>query len=287
MAVETVKGIDMRIELDKNINDWIEGSLNSLKEPFLRNVKRCDKPLVAVFEVGHVSFPVKEENLRWAKSNLILADKICKWFIRTYKRDVRLIPTVLLNNITEIDPKEFEDIVDALFEGNRYVTRDSTAFISERNMKNRAYKMIKEYDEKLDEFCENNGKMFLSTNDECMLPFGLVDETGRKIPRCGLIIASYMERIFKLSKERLHTYEKPPVLFVSFSEHDYEYERVKLGVDLYSSLNEVDHLTALVMYWSYKNGSFILSEKRFKDDRPKWSKTELSGFWNKDLKIAI
>jgi len=277
----------MHIEIEKDLNDWIEGSLNSLKEHLSKSVKDCKKPLVAVFEVGHVSFPVKEENLRWAKSNLILADKICKWFIRTYKRDVRLIPTVLLNNITEIDESEFEEIIKALFDGNKYVTKDSTSFISERNMKNRAYKLIKEYDDKLDEFCENNGKMFLSTNDECMLPFGLVDETGRKIPRCGLIIASYMERIFKLSRERLHTYEKPPVLFVSFSEHDYEYERVKLGVDLYSSLNEIDHMTAIVMYWSYKNRSFLFSRKSFREDKPKWNKIELADFANKDLKIAI
>ncbi len=277
----------MDISVGKDVKEWIDNSFISLKEHLTRSVKNCDKPLVAVFEIGHVSFPIKKENLEWAKSNLILADKICKWFIQTYKRDVRLIPTILLNNITEIDEQEFENIINALFGNNKYVTKESTVFISERNMKNRAYKMIKEYDDKLDEFCETNGKMFLSTNDECMLPFGLVDDTGRKIPRCGLIIASYMERIFKLSRQRLHTYEKPPILFISFSEHDYEYERVKLGVDLYCSLNEIDHLTALVMYWSYKNRSFLFSGKRFKDSKPKWSKIELVEFMNKDLKIAI
>jgi len=270
---------------NEGLNDWVESSFLGIKEEISLNIKKSIKPLVIVFEIGHVSFPIKEENLLWAKTNLQLADMICKWLIQLYKKDVRIIPTILINNITDVEESELDEIMDSLFENNRYVNKKSVSFVSERNMKNRAYKMIKENNDKLDEFCENNGKMFLSTNDECMLPFGLVDETGKKIPRCGLIIASYMEKIFKLSKERLHTYKNPNILFVSFSEHDYEYERVKLGTDLYCSLNEVKNFTAMVAYWSCKKHEFLLSTKNY-DKESVWGKKEIDQV-NEEFRIAI
>jgi len=247
----------------------IERSLSFIKEDFKRAIKSSKKPLVIVFEIGHVSFPIKESNLNWAKMNMKFADEIVKWLIQTYKKDIRIIPTILINNMTDKERENFEKTIDSLFEETKYITKNKTHFISERNMKNRAYKMIKENDEKLEEFCEDNGKLFLNTQDECMLPFGLVED-GKKIPRCGLIIASYMEKIFKLSKERLHTYDDPCILLVSFSEHDYEYERVKLGVELYSTLYEVKNLKAIVSYWNEDN--FWIAYKDFTKKSPGWLK---------------
>ncbi len=253
----------------ENEKELIERSLEFLKADLIEAVENSKKPVVAVFEVGHVSFPVKESNLRWAKLNVKFADRVCKWLIQTYGRSVRIIPTVLINNMTDEEREEFDRTIESLFEDTKYITKECTSFISERNMKNRAYKIIKENDKKLDQFCEENGKMFLSTQDECMLPFGLV-ENGKKIPRCGLIIASYMEKIFKLSRERLHTYEDPCVLLISFSEHDYEYERVKLGVELYSKLYDITNLKAIVSYW--KDPDFWIAYKDFAKEGFKWRK---------------
>ena len=271
---------------DEGIKKWIELSFFGMKDEISANIKKSATPLVIVFEIGHVSFPIKKENLEWAKANLQLADMICKWLIQNYKKRVRIIPTILINNITDVEQSKLDKIMDSLFEDNKYVNRKSISFVSERNMKNRAYKMIKENNDKLDEFCENNGKMFLSTNDECMLPFGLVDETGKKIPRCGLIIASYMEKIFKLSKERLHTYTNPDILFISFSEHDYEYERVKLGTELYCSLNDIKNFKAMVAYWSYKKESFLLSVKNYEQKNSIWSKEKIE-YISEEFRIAI
>ncbi len=249
--------------------ELIEKSLIFIKEDFIRAIKDSKKPLAIVFEIGHVSFPIKSENLEWAKANMRFADAISKWLIKTYGKDIRIIPTILINNMTDKERDSFEDVINSLFENLKYITKEKTYFISERNMKNRAYKLIKENDSKLDEFCEENGKMFLSTQDECMLPFGFVED-GRKIPRCGLIIASYMEKVFKLSKERLHSYEDPCVLLVSFSQHDYEYERVKLGVELYSKLYDIKNIKAIVSYWTKKD--FWIAYKDFKMKSPGWLK---------------
>ena len=57
--------------------------------------------------------------------------------------------------------------------------------------------------------------------------------------------------VAKLANDRLHQKSDANVLFISFSEQFHEYQRVRLGVDIYSKTHKNATIHPIVVHWSY------------------------------------
>ena len=250
-------------------NNWKNKSLDKIIDLIQHMIKNCNKPLAIVLEIGHFSLSDLERTYPWAKSNINFANELSKWIINKYNKDVKIVPTLLINNLDE--NRDTSKLLEVLFKDNKYINKKSTKIISERNLKNRAYKMIKKDSTITDNIEHRDGKAFLcgEVYQNNSLPVGFIGEDGQIIPRCGLILTSYLDKVVEFAKQRLHTLKNPNIVFVSFSQHTHEYERVKLGVDTFSEANSNLKLSAIISNWSYEDDKFLVSYRR--DDEIKWN----------------
>jgi len=208
--------------------------------------------MVIVMEIAHFTLPLEEENMVWAKRNMSFANELCGAIIKKHQHKFKIIPTLLLNNLDDDNTQASESFIDSLVEGQKYIRRESIRLISERNLKNRAFKALKKNQNLVDSFIKIDGKAYLKDDDyKHDLAAGFVNDEGKIIPRCGLILTSFLDMVAKLANDRLHQKSDAHVLFVSFSEQFHEYQRVRLGVDIYSRTNKTATIHPIVMHWSY------------------------------------
>ncbi len=238
-----------------------------LLDPLLAHLEAMIEPLsspvVIALEICHFSLPITPENRAWAEENMAFAERLAGALIKRYGRSVRLIPVILINNL-DIDQNEVaEHFIARLSATNRYITSASIKRISERNLKNRAYKMLKHHDELADAFVRKEGKAYLK-NAECVhdMAVGFVTDEGEIIPRCGLILTSFFDRVSTLARQRLHTLPRDPdVVLISFSQHHHEYKRVKLGIDIYTQTHSTPPLHPAILHWDPSHGHLLLSSR--------------------------
>ena len=235
----------------KEISKFIDDKLNSY-----------DTPTVVILEIGHFSLPLEEKNLNWAFNNVSFANHICGNIIKKHKFKYKIIPTLLVNNFDERDSETSEKTINDMVNGKKYINKKSLKIISERNLKNRAFKALKNDSSLTEQFIQIDGKAYLKDDDyQHDLAAGFVNDDGDIIPRCGLILTSYLDVVSKLACERLHQNDKINVLFISFSEQFHEYKRVMLGVDIYGKTLDCLNIDPMIFHWDYEKDRAYLSYK--------------------------
>jgi len=209
--------------------------------------------MVIVLELAHFSLPIEEENKVWAKRNMTFANELCREIIQEYQRKFKIIPTILLNNLNEDAIQTAQEFIEEMVIGQKYIRSESIRLVSERNLKNRAFKALKKNKKLANSFISIDGKAFLKDDDyKHDLAAGFVNDDGKIIPRCGLILTSFLDMVAKFANDRLHQKTNANVLFISFSEQFHEYQRVRLGVDIYSQTHDNATIHPIVLHWSYE-----------------------------------
>ncbi|CAA6817496.1 MAG: Unknown protein [uncultured Sulfurovum sp.] len=230
--------------------------------------------MVIVLELAHFSLPLEEKNKEWAKRNMTFANELCKEIIQKYQHKFKIIPTILLNNLDEDTMESAEAFIDEMVEGQKYIRSESIRLVSERNLKNRAFKALKNNEKLADSFINIEGKAFLKDDEyQHDLAAGFVNEQGKIIPRCGLILTSFLDMVAKFANDRLHQKSNADVLFISFSEQFHEYQRVRLGVDIYSKTHKKATIHPIVLHWSYDIDQALSSFREC--NTQKWHEVEL------------
>jgi hypothetical protein len=230
--------------------------------------------MVIVLEIAHFSLPIEEENREWAKRNMTFANEFCGAIIKKHQHKFKIIPTLLLNNLDEDELLGAEEFIDEMVEGQKYIRSESIRLVSERNLKNRAFKALKKNQELADNFIKIDGKAYLKDDDyKHDLAAGFVNDDGKIIPRCGLILTSFLDMVAKFANDRLHQKSDTNVLFISFSEQFHEYQRVRLGVDIYSRTHKSAIIHPIVLHWSYQLDQALTSFRECNTQA--WNEIEL------------
>ena len=184
---------------------------------------------------------------------MTFANKLCGQIIKKHQHKFKIIPTLLLNNLDDDNTEVSENFIDELVEGQKYIRAESVRMVSERNLKNRAFKALKKNKTLSESFINIDGKAYLKDDDyKHDLAAGFINENGKIIPRCGLILTSFLDVVAKFANDRLHQKTDADVLFISFSEEFHEYQRVRLGVDIYSRTHKNATIHPIVLHWSYE-----------------------------------
>ncbi len=238
---------------------WSDAKLAEIGSLVEASVAQISRPVLVVFEMGHFTLPRKTENIVWAKQNVAFVEALAGRLIRKYNKEVKFLATLLINNFDNADEKEAEEVLHELFDGNVYIPRKSLKILSERNLKNRAYKALKKNSALVDSFIHIDGKAYLKDEEyQHDLAAGFVSPDGDIIPRCGLILTSFLDKVSELARERMYPQTGYELLFVSFSQEFHEYQRVKLGVDIYTSTHDLV-VTPIVMHWDYSRDCCLIS----------------------------
>jgi hypothetical protein len=232
---------------------WSQEKLTNLYELINKQLQNIAEPAIIVMEIAHFTLPIEEENKVWAERNMKFANDLCGTIIKEHKHKFKIIPTLLLNNLDEESGETSENFIDSMVEGQKYIRQESVRMISERNLKNRAFKALKKNQNLVDSFINIDGKAYLKNDDyQHDLAAGFINDDGKIIPRCGLILTSFLDMVAKLANDRLHRKEGANILFISFSEQFHEYQRVRLGVDIYSQTHKSATIYPIVLHWSYE-----------------------------------
>ncbi len=248
------------IEYDK----WAQNQFVKLEEILHKIIKIHDKPLALVLEIGHFSPLFSKKELLWSKRNIDFAEELCSKVIKRYQKLIRIIPTILVNNLDEEDQHLTKTILHDMLKNKKFITYKSVKVLLERNLKNRAYKALKNDPTLSNSFINIDGKAYLKYDEyQNDLAAGFMDEDGRIIPRCGLILTSYIDKIILLSKQRLNRLKDINIVFVSFSKEYHEYKRVRLGVDIYTQTRSEIYLSPIVTHWNYEIDSFLVAYREY------------------------
>lgn len=243
--------------------NWAENKLSQITEYIDLKLQHQTVPTIIVLETGHFMLPKEPENLEWAYQNMAFSNALCKNIIQKHKQKVKIIPTLLINNLEGDEDAAAQEIIVDMLKNQKYINHDSLKIISERNLKNRSFKALKNNPKLASSFIRIDGKAYLKDNDyQHDLAAGFVNESGDIIPRCGLILTSYLDLISKLAKERLHHNDNINVLFISFSQQFHEYKRVMLGVDIYTKTHDIVTIDPMIFHWSYRQDQCLFSFKR-------------------------
>jgi hypothetical protein len=254
--------------------DWSKKKLNNLLKLINKQLENREKATVIVLEIAHFTLPIKNENRIWAKRNMHFANELCGYIIKKYHRKFKIIPTLLLNNLNDDNTQASEMFIDELVEGQKYIRKESLQLISERNLKNRAFKALKRNKNLSESFITIDGKAYLKDDEyKHDLAVGFVNDDGKIIPRCGLILTSFLDKVAKLANNRLHLKSGANVLFISFSEEFHEYQRVRLGVDIYTKTDKNATIYPIVVHWSYNIDQCLTSFREC--NTQKWYEKEL------------
>ncbi|MCH9813292.1 MAG: hypothetical protein K0U47_05040 [Epsilonproteobacteria bacterium] len=260
------------IEYDKSqisYGEWEEQKLKEVTSFIHKILEKSTKKTIIILEVGHFKIPVEHETFSWAKQNLDFSNKLTGNIIKQYKNKFKIIPTLLINNLDDQQNTEVQKILETLLKGNKYITPKSINLLSEKNLKNRAYKALKNNQKLSDSFIHIDGKAYLKDEEyQHDLAAGFVSDTGDIIPRCGLILTSFLDKITDLALQRMHQTQDLDILFVSFSQEFFEFERVKLGVDIYTSTHERVTITPLLFHWNYSQNQCKITHR--KNYEKKW-----------------
>ncbi len=258
----------------KEYSIWSLEKLKKLNHLIDKISSKKGKSTVIVFEVGHFILPKDEENLEWAERNILFADNICRYIIKKYDRKFKIIPTLLVNNLGESSEEDLKEIIEVLLKKSRFINHRSLKIVSERNLKNRAFKALKKDSSLSDSFIKIDGKAYLK-DDEYRhdLAAGFVSESGEIIPRCGLILTSYLELLSRLSSQRVHQSKDVEMIFISFSQHYHEYKRVMLGIDIYDKIDKKIKIDPIILHWNYNQDRCYLSFKEVSKNR--WKDLDL------------
>ena len=250
-----------------NFESWVEEKLAIVYELINQKIENISKPTVIVLEIGHFMLPCDEKNLDWAFKNATFANQLVGKIVKKYQKEVKLLPTLLVNNLDSAQEDATQKVLEEMFEGKKYITLKSLKTLSERNLKNRAYKALKKNATLANSFINIDGKAYLKDEDyQHDLAAGFVDDDGNIIPRCGLILTSFLDKIAEFSRIRMYPETDYEVIFISFSQEYHEYERVKLGVDIYTSTHKEITITPIVMHWGYAIDQCHISHRN-KDDK--------------------
>jgi len=181
------------------------------------------------------------------------ANRLCGQIIKKHQHKFKIIPTLLLNNLDDDNIEVSKNFINELVEGQKYIRAESVKIVSERNLKNRAFKALKRNKTLASNFINIDGKAYLKDDDyKHDLAAGFMNDNGKIIPRCGLILTSFLDIVAKFANNRLHQKSDANVLFISFSEEFHEYQRVRLGVDIYTKTDKTAIIHPIVIHWSYE-----------------------------------
>jgi hypothetical protein len=248
---------------------WEAIQLERLTRIIDEKIAHTPKLKIIAMEIGHFKLPVVEENLKWAYDNVRFADMLAGEIIKKYQKGVRLLATLMVNNLDSKQEITCDGIINDIFADKKYIPRKSLKVVSERNLKNRAYKALKRHPTLADSFIHIDGKAYLKDEEyQHDLAAGFVDDKGDIIPRCGLILTSYLDKIAAYSKARAYPHDDFEVIFISFSEQFHEYQRVKLGVDIYSSTHKEITISPIVIHWNYAIDQALVSHRN--SDEKEW-----------------
>ena len=253
---------------------WQNQKLEQLFELISKQLESFNKPTVIVLEIAHFSLPLEEKNRQWATQNMKFSNALCEKIIKKYHAKYKIIPTLLLNNLDDDNTQISNEFIQELVQGQKYIRKESIRLISERNLKNRAFKALKKNKKLANSFINIDGKAYLKDDDyKHDLAAGFINEDGKIIPRCGLILTSYLNTVAKFANDRLHTKSDTHVLFISFSEEYHEYQRVRLGTDIYTRTHKEAIIHPIVMHWDYKIDECLTSFREC--NTQEWHEVEL------------
>ena len=242
---------------------WSAQKLNKLKAIVSEMIEESHKPVLVLFEIGHFKLPKEEKNLTWAAQNVDFAERLAEMLIHRYGKTVRLLGTLLVNNFEEMQEAQTQEVLQLLFGDKRFFALNAMKILSERNLKNRAYKALKNNSRLAESFIHIDGKAYLKDEEyQHDLAAGFVSPDGDIIPRCGLILTSFLDKVADLAHERMFPHKEFETILLSFCEEYHEYQRVKLGVDIYTSTHDSITITPVVLHWDYSKDRCLVSRRR-------------------------
>ena len=160
--------------------------------------------------------------------NADFCEELVRDAIRKHGRKARFVAAIMVNNLSSNDGMEE---IDRILAGKKFLARDRVRIFNERNLKNRAWLVTKS---RLAEIERIDSE--LSGKYGCRLSVG-------RSPRCGLIVMSFIQKLREIARKRWDR----PFLFISFSEHEYEYKRVLLGIEAYRRM--AGELNFIACHW--------------------------------------
>ncbi|MEE9437497.1 MAG: hypothetical protein V3V14_00770, partial [Saprospiraceae bacterium] len=224
----------------------ITNTLLSILEQILDN---STSPSVLVLEMGHLKIGKEKTRYRWSKNNISYSEKLIRNIINKYKKNIRIIPTIIINDFSAISTVNTDQIKSRCISDTIYIKKDKVPVFTEKNLRNRI--MAKLRKSKL--LRTSYDRVFLVGQDPvCNIPIGTVSATDKFtiIPKCGLITYSYIIDIIKLAKERLYNENNLLVGIVSFSQYYEELESMKIGYEILLSTNKKTNTYAIMIYWA-------------------------------------
>jgi hypothetical protein len=225
--------------LETNINkDVILSLLEKISDKVI-------EPIVIVIETGHLTLPYDFNLDGWAKKNVEFSEYIIKAIVRKYKRKVRVEPVILINDLgyMHCNNTDIESVLNHIFDKNIFINIKSATIISERNIRNKAAKSLKQNNN----IEVSNGRAFIA-NEVCDVPIANINSSNNLIPRCSSIMNSFVELSVKLGKNRFPFCESH-VIFLSFAESEREYYQTKFGIDIYRAYNKTEKLAFVLAHW--------------------------------------
>jgi hypothetical protein len=221
-----------------------------LFDELFERLDNCSTSSAVILEIGHMKSPFSSENFEWAIKNFELADKLAEFIIKRYGHRVKLIPSLIINDFAEkLTTESRYAMTRDLTLGCKYITNKTINIFSERTLRNRSVAKLKNKD--LLSYSYDR-VFFKGTDKVCQIPIANLSSTDRAriIPRCGLIIYSFIHDSALLAKQRLYKQKSPQINLVSFSQYQHETESMKIGADIYWLANDRNtNISYTMIHW--------------------------------------
>ncbi len=234
-----------------------------------RHAAHFQRPFVLVLELAHFAMPCKQHELAWAIQNLRFCEKTCSALVKEYRREIRIVPCVLVNDLSSEIPANYESIpadIARTLEGNVYLSPEKVVLISERNLRNTASKRLThlvrmsqlstDLDANFDRLFYKEATALLQETCPAIGNINLDD--GHVVPRCTSILASLHERAASLARNRLHSAKNVDLLLLSFAKNHHENVHTISGARLFHgpwptpkrTFDSIGRFDTVVVLWS-------------------------------------
>ena len=214
------------------------GDLEHIRDSIFEKISRLrldsqEVVIPVILEFGHVIFPLNELELNWSISNTHFAEKLCKELITKYKKGIRIVPFMIVNDLglNSSNERYLPKKVETILEKNKFLQYRKVNFLYERNLRNRAAKRLKTLFQKedIDPDLER-----IIMDDSCPIPMGNIRSDGFIVPRCSSILAAFVEKAVEQCYYRLPDQNNFPIVLVSFSQSEHEFYQTENGIALFN-----------------------------------------------------
>lgn len=251
------------------MSTYCEPSQEACQENLLNHIEGLAKsyrlPFVLILEFGHFSTQ-SAIDLVWAVKNILFAEHLCSLLVKRFRRDVRIVSCIIVN---DLGSSHFENVslpheILSVLTANRFLTSKKVCLISERNLRNIATRRLKKIaKESSQRLLKDFDRLFLANFPNMIVDDAALDvcpavgnvslKDGHVIPRCGAIMASFVEKAIRLASSRLHWKREIDAILLSFAKNDHELRQTIFGLNVYlngwPNCSLIGNLNGVIVLW--------------------------------------